>query len=125
MCLASRLEGPICLRVYVKALLLCWPSHFDSGFLSSADLVTAFRLVFSLLRGISVDWAVIKERLPRITAYHTLSLSCWPLFLPFVEHICMLRQYHEFFLIKDLSASLCVVCLSKSVSPKDEYAPVS
>lgn len=65
-------------------------------FLSSADLVTAFRLVFLLLRGISLDWTVIKERLPRRLAYLTLSLFCWPLFLPFVAHICVLCQSHEF-----------------------------
>lgn len=135
MCLASRLEGPIRLRVYVKALSLCWPSHLDSGFLSSADLVTAFRLVFVLLRGISLDWTIIKERLPQGgMAYLTLSLSRWPLFLPFVAHICMLCQYHEF---SSSSISPAVrstqglehfpLCglLSSSAWLKDECAPVS
>lgn len=54
MCLASRLEGPTRLSVYVKALSLYWVSHLDSVFMFSADLMTAFRPVF-LSWGISLD----------------------------------------------------------------------
>lgn len=45
---------------------------------------------------LSLDLMVIKERLPWRMAYLTPSLSCWPLSLPFVAHICMLCQYHKF-----------------------------
>ena len=65
-------------------------------FLSSADLVTAFRLVFVLLRGISLDWTVIKERLPRRMAYLTLSFVPLASFSVLLLSIFrMLCQYHE------------------------------
>lgn len=55
MCLASRLVGPICLAVHVRALSLCRPSRLDSHFMSTAPLFFSRSLLQLIVSGIVLE----------------------------------------------------------------------
>lgn len=66
---------PIRLRVYVKALSLCQPSHLVSVFFVFSQSCDCLQTCFRPSQGnLSLDWMVIKERLPWTVVSHFLLL---------------------------------------------------
>lgn len=99
MCLASRLEGPIRLRVDVKALSLCWSSHLDSGFFVLCGSCDCLQICFPPSQGNLSGLDSHQRKVASRMAYLTFSLSSWPLFLRFVESITYSVNTVSLFLI--------------------------